>query len=223
MSTAQFREGSHGQRPEAPPAQRQGRRTRRTVAVTHREARILATDFPAVESTTIRQCLEFEPLKEAIALLEWAANTDDPARSLKDRAAGQKTGYYRPRDQRPSANEEYERYLAFLADHQRETLYHHLPRPEGSDRKAGTKPDEKSEQGEDGGRVRVEVQKLSRSEVEELTYEFYAPAYRVEMERIIPANIPHTPAAPTTAATTAGTGGTNTTDGQGTTGGTKQP
>ena len=139
---------------ETPP-----RKSTRAYVVNDRRAEILAGHFPGIFSAgDVRECLEGEPVKKGLGLLEWAAKKRRPRRALRDKAKKDGLGHYRPRDRgsgKPDASEEYRRYMAFVGRKQEESL------------KARGRP-------------------LFPRELEDLAREFYAPEYRAELEKISP-------------------------------------
>lgn len=82
--------------------------------VDHSSAEQLARSFEHFSPVAIRETLEFEPFTEALRLLTKFSKTAEPYRELKHHAMVNELGYYRAREKRPSAREEYERYLAFV-------------------------------------------------------------------------------------------------------------
>lgn len=100
-----------------------GRRSTRNYVVNDRRAEILAAQFGGSFSVVdVREALEFEPVKKALGLLEWASKKRRPAKALRDKAKKDGLGYYRPRDRRPGATEEYRRCMAFVRRKQDESL-----------------------------------------------------------------------------------------------------
>lgn len=74
----------------------------------------LARSFDSFTPVQIRETLEFEPFTEAMRLLTQFSKTGEPYRELKHYAMVNELGYYRSRKERPSAQEEYERYLSYM-------------------------------------------------------------------------------------------------------------
>ncbi len=90
--------------------------------VDDRRAEILAARFEGVFSAVdIREALEGEPVEQALGLLERSAGKRLPMKALRAKAKKDRLGYYRPRNQRPDAAEEYRRYLAFVRRKQEES------------------------------------------------------------------------------------------------------
>lgn len=122
-------------------------------------AEILERQFPAFDAVMIRECLEGAPVKQAVALLDWAQRKSpkNPYRALRAWARRNRKGFYRPRrdPDRPGADETYRLYLGYMRH----------------------KEEEKRQR---DGRV------LTTSEIERLTREFYAPEYRAASE--VPSN-----------------------------------
>ena len=125
--------------------------TTRNYVVGIEAAEVLSEYFPVFSVTEIRECLQWEPVRRAIALMGWAARKDDPYEALKGWAVDERAGYYRSRKSRPSEarGDEGDAYYDHLARKMAESF-----RNRGMD--------------------------LTLSEVEDLTVEFYAPAMRAE-------------------------------------------
>lgn len=82
--------------------------------VNYSSAEQLAGSFGDFTSVQIRETLEFESFTEAMRLLTKFTKRAEPYRELKNYAMVNELGYYKNRTKRPSAQEEYERYLAYL-------------------------------------------------------------------------------------------------------------
>ena len=145
--------------PGTPTPQRE-RHSTAHVRVTTERAEILARQFPDFSVVEIRECLEGEPLKQAIGLLNWAlekeAATPDrtsPYRTLRFWARKNGKGFYSAALLKGDARETYRRYKLYLR----------------------RKEEEKLRRG--GG-------SLLPSEIERLTRWFYAPESRARMASI---------------------------------------
>ena len=76
----------------------------------------LTRSYDAVSSVEIRECLENELVPDAMKLLAHYTKKPEPYRELAHFSFTNGVGYYRCREERPfSADEEYERYLYYLA------------------------------------------------------------------------------------------------------------
>ncbi len=71
----------------------------RQIRVDYRFAGLLEQDF-GISAYTIHKALIGSPQRAAIAICEWAAGTDDPAKALTNYARKNRTGSYRPEVQR---------------------------------------------------------------------------------------------------------------------------
>lgn len=138
------------------------RKSTRGYVVNDRRAEILAGHFPGVFSAAdIRECLEGEPVKKALGLLEWATKRRRPGQALRDKAKKDGLGHYRSRKTRDrgsgrlDASEEYRRYMAFVERKQEESF-------------------------------KQRGRHLFPRELEDLAQEFYAPEYRSDLEKISP-------------------------------------
>ena len=98
--------------PRTPGATRRG--STRHVRVDDRVAEILVEDFPVFCVVEVREACEYEPVRMAMAILQWAAGKADPSRALVGWARNRRRGYYRPREKRPDEAAEYGRYLKHL-------------------------------------------------------------------------------------------------------------
>ena len=125
------------------------------VRVTIDRAEILENQFVEFSVVEIRECLEGEPLKQAVEILNWAldASPKKPYRALRAWARKNAKGFYSPALRKTDANEEYRLYMLYLR--------------------------RKGRENEDRGRG-----SLLPSEIEALTRRYYAPEYRARMASI---------------------------------------
>ena len=135
------------------------------VRVTIERAEILAKQFSAFSVVEIRECLEGEPLKQAIGLLNWAREKDPATpcqttpyritlyRTLRSWARKNGKGFYSAALLKEDARETYRRYKLYLR----------------------RKEEEKRRRGQGS---------LLPSEIEDLTRMFYAPESRARMAAI---------------------------------------
>jgi hypothetical protein len=65
------------------------------IKVDSRFINLLVEDF-GIDTNTITRALEGEPQRQAIAICEWAAKTDEPATALTNWAKKHACGQYRP-------------------------------------------------------------------------------------------------------------------------------
>lgn len=99
------------------------RRSTRHYVVNDLRAEILAEQFGGVFSTVdVRETLEFEPVKKALGLMEWAASKPHPRKALRDKAKKDGLGHYRARPEGPAPADEYRRYMAFIRRKEDESL-----------------------------------------------------------------------------------------------------
>lgn len=89
--------------------------TESSYVVDPHSAEQLARSFVEFTPVQIRETLEGHPVPQAMRLLSRFGKDEEPYRKLKDWALINETGFYRPTAERPSANEEYERYLYYLS------------------------------------------------------------------------------------------------------------
>lgn len=76
----------------------------------------LARCFEALSAIEIRECLESELVPDAMKLLAYYSKKAEPYHELAHFSLTNGVGYYRSGKERPfPANEEYERYLYYLA------------------------------------------------------------------------------------------------------------
>ena len=94
----------------------------RHVTVDDRRAEILVEDFPEFSVVEVRTALEFEPVRMAIGMLQWARGKPNPAKALVGWARKRRRGYYRPASRRPDAGAEYRRYLEHIRRKEAESL-----------------------------------------------------------------------------------------------------
>ena len=143
--------------PIAPSPTEEGSEHRSTVhvRVTIDLAEILEKQFVEFSVVEIRECLEGEPLKQAVEILNWAldASPKKPYRALRAWARKNRKGFYSPALRKTDTNEEYRLYMLYLRRKGREN----------EDRGYGS---------------------LLPSEIESLTRRYYAPEYRARMASI---------------------------------------
>ena len=142
------------------PASHRERHSTVHVRVNIERAEILARQFPDFSVVEIRECLEGEPLKQAIGLLNWTLKKDaatpdrtSPYRTLRSWARKNGKGFYSAALLKGDATETYRRYKLYLR--RKEEVK--LRRGQGS---------------------------LLPSEIEGLTQMFYAPESRARMAAI---------------------------------------
>ena len=103
--------------------EKRSRRSTRHYVVNDLRAEILATHFGGVFSAVdIRETLEFEPVKKALGLLEWASKKRRPMKALRSKAKKDGLGHYRARPDKPAPAEEYRHYVAFMSRKEDESL-----------------------------------------------------------------------------------------------------
>jgi len=87
------------------------------ITVDDQIAEVLESDFGETFSVVdIRECLEFEPMKKACALLAWATEHEDPYGTLRAYADTNHTGHYRYRRDKLDGTEEHERFPSVPAE-----------------------------------------------------------------------------------------------------------
>lgn len=75
----------------------------------------LANHFDSFSALEIRELLEGELVPDAMKLLAHYSAKPEPYQQLKQFSARSGVGFYRPREQRRSADEEYEHFLHYMS------------------------------------------------------------------------------------------------------------